>query len=187
MGFNPRLAPYTVSKTIEVRATSKDAATSQQFTLYRFPFAGQLVGAYANIRRVTLAGSAADAAIEATTNTGVKELSIWRVDATDTTATYTDALWAASRHAENTAGAITEDSSTGGGINWHLPTTARTTAEIAAGNTNGIYAMENSSASLRKFGAGDLAMMHIDPYGATDAHRAWNVEIQMDYIIGHES
>lgn len=171
MGFNARLAPFTIATTVEVRATSKDAAASQHYPVFRFPFAGQLVGAYANVRKVTLAGTAMDAAVEATTATGVQEISLWKHATDDTTATYATALRAALRTGN-------KDTSTGGGINWRLPTTS---------GVNGLYALTNKSAARRKFGAGDVMLMHIAPYGVTDAHRAYNIELQADYIIGYEA
>lgn len=173
MGFNARLAPYTITRTIEVRETSNDAAVSQHFPVFRFPFAGQIVGAFANVRRVTAAGSAADVAVEATTNTGVDEISLWKHATDDTTATYATSLRAAAR-----TGAQDTSSAADPGINWRLQTTSAVT---------GLYTLTNKSATRRKFSAGDVVLMHFGPYGLTNAHRVHDVEVQMDYIIGHEA
>ena len=175
MGFNARLAPYTITRTIQVRATSKDAAASQHLPVFRFPFAGQLVGAYANLRRITLAATAADASVVGTTNTGVDEISLWKHATDDTTATYATSLRAAIR-----TGA--QNSEAGGGLEWRHPS-----ATTGVSGEDSMYALTNKTAARRKFGAGDVMLMHISPYGGTDAHRAWDVELQMDYIIGHEA
>jgi len=171
MGFNPRLAPFTITKQIQVRETSNDASVSQHFPIFVFPFAGQLVGARANIRKVQAAGTAVDAGQAATTNTGVDEISIWKHATDDTTATYATGLRAAAR-----TGA--QDTSTGGGLHWKIAGTS---------SAPGLYALTNKSAARRKFSAGDTAMMHISPYAATNSHRVHVVDIQMDYIIGHEA
>lgn len=42
MGFNPRLGPYTYN-----RVWTHDPAADEVFTLFRFPSAGQVLGAYA--------------------------------------------------------------------------------------------------------------------------------------------
>ena len=173
MGFNARLAPYTISRTIEIRQSSGGRAVNQNFPLFKFPLAGQLVGAYANVRRITLAGSAHDAAVEATTNTGVDEVSIWKHATADTTATYATALRAAIR-----TGAQDTSSAAAPGINWRLQTTS---------GVAGLYTLTNKSAARRKFLAGDVAYVHVSTYAAaTNAHIGHTVEVQMDYVIGHE-
>jgi hypothetical protein len=42
MGFNPRLAPYTLN-----HVWTHDPAADETFTLYRFPVQGRVIGAYA--------------------------------------------------------------------------------------------------------------------------------------------
>lgn len=42
MGFNPRLAPYTLN-----HVWTHDPAADEVFTLFRFPVAGRVLGAYA--------------------------------------------------------------------------------------------------------------------------------------------
>ena len=176
MGFNARLAPYTLCRDIEFQATSNDAAATQHCSLFKFPFAGQLVGAYANVRKIQPAATAATAAVEATTNTGIDQVCIWKHATDDTTATYATALRAAARTGD-------ADSSTGGGINWRLPTTAAGTNTTEAG----LYTLTNKTATRRKFNAGDQAILGFSSYGATNSHRQWSVHVQMDYVIGHEA
>lgn len=42
MGFNPRLAPFTLTEVF-----AHDPAADEIFTMYRFPVAGEVIGAYA--------------------------------------------------------------------------------------------------------------------------------------------
>lgn len=42
MGFNPRLSPYTINQ-----VWTHDPAADETFSLYRFPVAGRVLGAYA--------------------------------------------------------------------------------------------------------------------------------------------
>lgn len=171
MGFNPRISPYTISKSFYVNASSKMAATAQNFPIFRFPFAGQLIGAYANVTLTYPDAATKDAAIDAVTNANVGEVSIWKHAADDTTATYATSLRAAIRTGNN-------DTSTGGGINWLWPTTTTIDA---------LYSLTNKSAARRKFAAGDNALLYFVPSYATNAHNTFRVDLQMDYIIGYES
>ncbi len=171
MGFNPRISPYSLSTQIMVRESSKDVNAAQHFAVFRFPFAGQIIGAYANVHRTYIAAGTADAAIEAETNTGVQEISLWKHATDDTTATYATSLRACARTGN-------KDTTTGGGLDWHLPTTSASPS---------LMSLTNKSATRRKFGAGDVVMMKIAPYGVTDAHRSHRVDLQMDYIIGEEA
>lgn len=168
MGFNPRLAPYTVMRDIRLHFETATDTNSLHRAVWKAPFAAQLVGAYAQAERHLV--GAVNAAFEATTNTGIDEISIWKHATADTTATYATALRMAARTGN-------QDSSTGGGVNWRLP---GTTGEKS------MYALTNKSAARRKFLAGDVAMAHVRNYGATDTSRIAEVHIQMDYIIGHE-
>ena len=177
MGFNPRLHPYTVSKSVTIYVTSKDAGNAHNVPVFKFPFAGQLVGASANIM-YNGAVSEHYIGIEATTNTGVESISLWKFAAADTTATFATGL----RSLQRTG---TQDTSTGGGLNWraavHGPTPGGARGFIAFSDNN------TASAARKQYLAGDEVMLFFDPYGATDAHRSFRVDLQMDYIIGHES
>ncbi len=170
-GFNPRLAPFVVTKSIMVRESSNDAAAAQHFPVYKFPFAGQLLSAYANVRKVQPSAAAVDAAQLATTNTGVNEVSLWKHATADTTATYVTALRAAARTGN-------QNSTLGGGLTWKIHGTS---AEPT------MYTLTNKSAARRKFLAGDVVMMHFLPYAATNSHRQHVVDIQMNFMIGHEA
>ena len=177
MGFNPRLAPFTVTKKFEVRETSKASNVIQHFPLFKFPFAGQLVGAYANVRKVQAAGIAVDKPQLATTATGVFEVSIWNHATADTTATYATALRAAARTGN-------KNSTLGGGLTWKLPLTS---GVAGVSGEPSMYTLTNKSATRRKFLAGDVAMVNISPYGATNSNRVHVLDVQMDFIIGHEA
>ncbi len=172
MGFNPRLAPYTISKQVEFMVTSKDAAAAHDLPVFRFPFAGQLVGAFANIQYST--GVAVHfVELLGTTATGV-DLMLWKFATDDTTATYATGLRALQR-----TGAA--NSTAGGGISWRRAQTSGSVGLIAFADNN------TASAARKQFNAGDDLMLQLDPRGATDAHRDFKVDLQVDYIIGHES
>ncbi len=172
MGFNPRIAPYSVVKVVPIQPTSAVAAAGlHHFPIFKFPFAGQLVGAYANVRKINVIGTTADVAVEATTNTGINQISLWKHATDDTTATYATSLRSAARTGN-------KDTSTGGGINWRLPVTSAVT---------GLYTLTNKSATRRKYAAGDVCFMCVAPYGLTNADRPYEVTIQADYIIGEEA
>lgn len=172
MGFNPRLHPYTVTKEVNLHVTSKDAAAAHNMPVFRFPFAGELVGAAANIMYSPGAG-VHFIEVEATTATGVESISLWKHATDDTTATYATGLRALQRTG-------TQDTSTGGGLNWRAPTTSGAVGLIPFSDNN------TANGARRRFNAGDNVLLYVKPYGATDAHRDWRIELQMDYIIGHE-
>lgn len=169
MGFNARLAPYTVFRDLRLHFETGTDTNSLHRPVWKAPFAAQLVGAFANVDRHLV--GVINAAVEATTNTGIDEIAIWKHATADTTATYATALRMAARTGN-------QDSSTGGGLNWRLP---GTTAEKS------MYTLTNKTAARRKFLAGDVAMVHVRNYGATDTSRIFEVHLQMDYIIGHEA
>ncbi len=172
MGFNPRLAPYTVSKSFYFIATSKDAAVVQNLPVYRFPFAGQLVGASANIQ-YKAGGETTFVELLGTTNTGAN-LMLWKFATDDTTATYATGLRALQR-----TGAA--NSTASAGISWRRAETSGSVGLIPFSDNN------TASAARKQFNAGDDVMLQLDPRGATDAHREFRVDLQVDYIIGHES
>ncbi len=176
MGFNPRISPYSITKNLQIRETSGKRATSQYFDIFRFPFAGQIIAAHANVRRVLPAASTADAVVEATANTGVDEISLWKHATDDTTATYATGLRSCIR-----TGA--QATSTADGINWR-----GRTATTAVSGEDSLYTLTNKSATRRKYNAGDRVLMHFSAYSAaTAAHVMHVVELQMDYIIGEEA
>lgn len=171
MGFNARLAPYTILKQHTFIASSKMASTTQYQPLFRFPFAGQLVGAYANVTKVYADAATKDAAMDAATNANITEVSILKHATDDTTLTYATGLRAAILTGAN-------DSVTGGGVDYTWPTTS--------GGT-GLKALTNKTLLRRSFGAGDQALLKLTPtYAATNAHYVWRVDVQMDYVIGQE-
>lgn len=178
MGFNPRLHPYTITKQFDLHVTSKDAAAAQDMPVFKFPFAGQLVGASANIMYQTLGSPGTHyIGLEATTNTGVLELSLWKHATNDTTATFATAL----RALQRTGNANT---STGGGLNWRNavagPNVSGSVGLIAFSDNN------TASAARKQFNADDQVLLHIIPYGGTDTHRNFRIDLQVDYIIGRD-
>ena len=171
MGFNPRLAPYSLNQTFTVWLGTATTIQTYNVDLFRFPFAGQLLNAYANAAQIVPAGGTVPAAVEATTNTAMFEVSLWKATDGDTTATYATGARAAIR-----TGAM--NSSTGGGINWRLAATS---------GVPGLYALTNKSAARRKFAADDRLLAHVGVQGATNANRTYEVRVQANYVIGYES
>jgi len=172
MGFNPRLAPYTLAKQLTFVVSSKMAdQTTQYQPLFRFPFAGQLIGAYANVTLSYPDCATKDAAIDAATNANITEVSILKHAAADATLTYATGLRAAILTGAN-------DTVTGGGVDYPWPTTS---------GGVGMKALTNKTATRRSFVAGDQAIVKFTPDYATTAHYVFRVDLQMDYIIGHES
>ena len=171
MGFNPRLHPYTVTKQMTFHVTSKDAAAAHDLPVFRFPFAGQLVGASANLMYNTAAG-VHYIELPGDTTTGI-DLMLWKFATNDTTATYATGLRALQR-----TGAA--NSTASAGISWRAATTSGSVGLKAFADNN------TAAGSRRQFNAGDDVMLQLDPRGATNAHRNFRVDIQMDYIIGRE-
>jgi hypothetical protein len=172
MGFNPRLAPFTVSRHFRLHFETAQDTNDLHRPLFKFPFAGQIIAAYANAERYIAGGL--NTAVEATTNTGIDEMSIWKHATDDTTATYATGLRSLQR-----TGA--QDSSTGGGINWRLPGTSGEDSMYSFSNNN------TASAARKQYAAGDVAMLYVRNYGATDTSRIFHINVQMDYVIGHEA
>lgn len=171
MGFNPRLALYSVRSDLRLHFETATDTNSLHREFFRFPQAGEIIGAEANLDRHLI--GAVNAGVEATTGTGVDELSLWKFATDDTTATYATSLRSYQR-----TGA--QNSSTGGGLNWHLSGTS---------GDPGLYTFSNNntSASARnRYNAGDVVMLHARNYGATDTSRIFEFHVQMDYMIGYE-
>lgn len=171
MGFNPRLAPYTICRDFRLHFETATDTNSLQRAVFKFPFAGQIVAARANVDRHLV--GLVNAGVEATTGTGIDEISLWKHATADTTATFATGLRSMQR-----TGA--QDSSTGGGINWRLPGTTAEPSLYTFSDNN------TASAARRQYLAGDVVMMHVRNYGATDTSRIFEVHLQVDYVIGHE-
>lgn len=169
MGFNPRLAPYSITGSIRHQFTSKDAAAAMNKDIFQWPFAGEIVNAYANITLLGAAG-AADGAPVATTATGIGDISIWKVADADTTATYATGLRAVKR-----TGAANSVAS--GGLAWLQTETSA---------SPGLYTLTNQTVTRRQFAAGDRAILRVAPRAATNGVHNYEVRYQMNYVIGHE-
>lgn len=171
MGFNPRLALYTTYRDLTLLFETGTDTNSLHREVFRFPVAGEVIAAHANVDRHV--PGVINTGVEATTNTGIDEISLWKFATDDTTATYVTGLRSLQR-----TGA--QDSSTGGGINWRLTGTA---------GEPGLYTFSdnNTAANARKrYNAGDIVMMHVRNYGATDTSRIFEVHLQLDYLLGRE-
>ena len=165
MGFNPRLAPYTVNKEVGYQTNTDTDTFSKDHFLFRFPFAGQLISAYAALgpNATVLPGD------DKTTN--LWEVSIWKNSVDNTTATFATADRAALRTGEaaNTTGAL-------------------------AWATNTVYTLTNKSGARRRFNAGDKLYLRTS-YTAATSHGSLTamavlqerLGVQMDYIIGQET
>jgi len=164
MGFNARLAPFSVVNEVNYQTGTQNAAFTLDHFLFRFPFAGQLIGAYAHL------GQGASTQDEDDKTTNLYEVSLWKNSADNTTATYATADRAAKRTGE--------PATTAGSLTWAL---------------NTVYTLSNLTAARRKFGAGDKMYLRTSFNAATDhAKKGLSMaqellEIQMDYIIGYEA
>ena len=160
MGFNPRLAPYTVHRSALYHpATGTDTYQLDHF-LFKFPYAGQLISAYANLDP----NATVQAGDDKTTN--LWEVSIWKNSVDNTTATYATADRAAARTGEaaNTTGALV----------W---------------NANTVYTLTNKSTARRRFNLGDKLYLLTNFTAATNhpfVTGTSKVDVQMDYIIGYD-
>lgn len=159
-GFNPRLAPFTVQQRVVYHPDTDNNTHDHDAFFYRFPYAGQLIGAYACLAQ----DAASQAGDDKTTN--LFEVSIWKNSADNTTGTYATADRAAARTGEaaNTTGALI----------WL---------------SNRVYTLTNKTATRRKFDAGDKLFLRTRMKANTDHPFAppQMIDVQMDYIIGHES
>jgi hypothetical protein len=164
MGFNARLTPYTVTKEVNFHTNTDTDTFDVDHFVFRFPFAGQLVGAYACLGQ----GAAALAGDDKTTN--LYEVSLWKEGEATDAGVYATGARAAKRTGElaNTTGALI----------WAL---------------NRVYALTNLTAARRKFAAGDKMYLRTGYTAATShntttfAFQQEKIEIQADYIIGYEA
>ena len=144
MGFNPRLAPYslTYQQSIYLNTTGTD-----DIDWFRFPFAGELLAAYGSVQ----SNIATDATTALTTV------------AVGKSAGGTGAYAAASSRVvtANSDGASTWD------------------------NTTQYTLANNATVANVQFAAGDWAMIRL--INANTAAGANLINIQMDYVLGHES
>jgi len=162
MGFNARLAPYTVTKEVHYQ-TNTDTDTFQlDHFLFRFPFAGQLVGAYAALGQ----GAAPKVA---DTTTCLWEVSLWKEGVNTAAAVYDTANRAAKRTGERDAT---------GGILWAANTVYTLTNQTAA--------LRKFNAGDKMYlRTGFTADVTASTIGLSLAQE--KLEIQMDYIIGYEA
>jgi len=162
MGFNARLAPYTVTREVNFQTNTDTDTFQKDHFIFRFPFAGQLIGAYAAL------GQGGDP-VAADTTTCLWEVSLWKNSADNTTATYDTADRAAKR-----TGAVNAT----GGILWASNTVYSLTNETAARRK---FAAGDKM-FLRTAFTG--ATTHVTTQFALAQEK---LEVQADYIIGHEA
>lgn len=161
MGFNPRLAPYSVTKEVNYQTNTDVATFELDHFLMKMPFAGQLLGAY-----TALAQGAAPVAVD--TTTALYEVSIWKNSADNTTATYATGDRAAKR-----TGAVNQT----GAIAWASNTVYALTNQTAT--------RRNFDAGDKLYlrTAFTAAVNHGTAFGFPQE----KLEIQMDYVIGQEA
>jgi hypothetical protein len=161
MGFNPRLAPYSVTKEVNYQTNTDTDTFALDHFLLRMPFAGQLLGAYAALGQ-------GGGPVVADTTTALWEVSIWKNSVDNTTATYATGDRAAKR-----TGAVNQT----GAIAWAANTV------YALTNQTGVRRSFDAGDKLYLRTAFTAAVTHGTIFGFPQE----KLEIQMDYVIGQET
>ncbi len=143
MGFNPRLAPYTLTYQ---QNPFQEASATFDVDWFRFPFAGELLAAYASVQ--------SNVATDATT--AMTTLAIGKSAA------------GTGAYASVSSRVVTAGSD--GASTWD--------------NTTQYTLSNHATAASNQFAAGDWAMIRIIQVNTSGGVNFMNV--QMDYVIGHE-
>lgn len=144
MGFNPRLAPYTLTYQ---QNPFLNASGTDDIDWYRFPFAGELLAAYATVQ----------SNIVTDTTTAITTLAV--------------AKSAAGTGAYAVVASRVVTAGSNGASTWD--------------NTTQYTLANHSTLASRQFAAGDWAMIRI--INANSSAGANLVNVQMDYVLGHEA
>jgi len=164
MGFNPRIAPYS----IQLHCPMLNLTTSGPFELdtflHRMAFAGQVVGGYACLGPLAQAVAATD------TTTWLSVCAVWKEGAATDVGVYATASMCCARETGET-GAVNGDG------HWVK---------------NRPYTLTNEIASRRTLAAGDKLYLRTRYQGDTTRWKDATIKnedmsIQVDYIYGLES
>jgi len=164
MGFNARLAPYSIVNEVNFQTNTDTDTFQKDHFMFRFPFAGQLIGAYAALSPSATAIPGDDK------TTNLWEVSLWKEGVDTAAGVYATGARAAKRTGEaaNTTGALI----------WGL---------------GRVYTLTNQTAAKRTFAAGDKMYLRTSYTANTEHHAALPgmvgemLEVQADYIIGYEA
>ena len=164
MGFNPRIAPYS----IQMRCALFDKTTSgpQELDsyLHTMAFAGQVIGGYACLDALAAAVASTD------TTTWFSICAVWKEGEATTTGVYATASMCCARETGETAAVNLNGS-------WAK---------------NQVYTLTNEIASRRTLAAGDKLYLRTRYQGDTTRWKDATIKnedmsIQVDYIYGLES
>ena len=164
MGFNPRIAPYSIQMRCALMGTTTSGPHELDSFLHTMAFKGQVVGAYAGLDALAQAIASSDA------TTWFSVCAIWKEGEATTTGVYaTDAMCAARETGEATA-----DNLDG---HWAK---------------NRVYTLTNEVASRRTLEAGDKLYLRTRTQRDTTTYKNTKIideglTIQVDYIYGLES
>jgi hypothetical protein len=163
MGFNPRLAPYSIQMNCPMTKLVASGPHDMDTFLHQAAFAGQVLGAYACL------GPLIESAVAAgDTTTWLSVVAVWKEGEATTTGVYATGQMCAGREtgeagADNTGGA------------WAL---------------NQPYTLTNEVVSRRNFDAGDklyLRTRYQHDVSSMNASVQEDITIQVDYIYGLET
>jgi len=164
MGFNPRIAPYSVQVSCPFIDTTSAGVQELDTFLHKMAFAGQVVGGYACL------GATSPLVASSDTTTWLSVCAVWKEGEATTTGVYATASMCCARERGETAAVNT-------GGHWVK---------------NRPYTLTNEIASRRTLAAGDKLYLRTKYQGDTTRWKDATIKnedmsIQVDYIYGLES
>ena len=164
MGFNPRIAPYSIQMSCPFVDTTSAGVQELDTFLHKMAFAGQVIGGYACL------GATAPAVASSDTSTWLSVCAVWKEGAATTTGVYATASMCVARE------------------------TGETDAVNADGSwvKNHVYTLTNESVTRRTLAAGDKLYLRTRFKAVTSRMNARGIKVeemnvQVDYIYGLES
>lgn len=162
MGFNPRLAPYSIQMRCPLTKLVTTGPHEHDTFLHKMAFAGQVLGAYACL------GPLSNAVASSDTTTWLSIVAVWKEGEATTTGVYATASMCAARETGETAAVNT-------GGSWVV---------------NRPYTLTNEVVSRRTLSAGDklyLRTRYRHDSSGLGATVQEDISIQVDYIYGLET
>ena len=161
MGFNPRLAPYSIQSNCDLNRLTTSGPHNMDTYLHTMAFAGQVIGGYACLGPQAVAIASSDS------TTWLSIVAVWKEGAATAVGVYETASFCVARETGET-GAL----NTGG--HWQVLRP---------------YTLTNEVTSRRQLAAGDKLFLRTR--FQFDTTRPGNIipediTIQVDYIYGHE-
>ncbi len=162
MGFNPRLAPYSIQTVCDLHKLTTSGPHEMDTFLHKMAFAGQVLGGYACLGPQAVAIAATD------TTTWLSVVAVWKEGADTTTGVYATGSMVVARETGET-GAVNGDG------HWVV---------------NRPYTLTNESVTRRTLAAGDK--LYLRTRFQFDTTRPANIipediSIQVDFMYGLET